>query len=54
MENAWNEAELIHQSNLANLDPAFQAAKLREAEEAAKAAELMQTNWQQKLEDYEQ
>lgn len=24
MENAWNEAELIHKSNLANLDPAFQ------------------------------
>ena len=24
MESAWNEAELIHQSNLANLDPSFQ------------------------------
>jgi len=32
MENAWNEAELIHQSNLANLDPAFQEAKAKEAE----------------------
>lgn len=27
MEKAWNEAELIHQSNLANLDPTFQEAK---------------------------
>jgi hypothetical protein len=27
MEKAWNEAELIQKSNLANLDPAFQAAK---------------------------
>ena len=31
MEKAWNEAELIHQSNLANLDPTFQAAKQKEA-----------------------
>ena len=29
MEGAWNEAELIHQSNLANMDPTFQAAKLK-------------------------
>ncbi len=27
MEKAWNEAELIQQSNLANLDPTFQEAK---------------------------
>lgn len=27
MDKAWNEAELIHQSNLANLDPALQVAK---------------------------
>lgn len=32
MEAAWNEAELIHQSNLANLDPALQEAKAKEAE----------------------
>jgi len=32
MENAWNEAEIIHKSNLANLDPAFQEAKEKEAQ----------------------
>lgn len=32
MEQAWNEAELIQQSNLANLDPALQEAKAKEAE----------------------
>ncbi len=31
MDKAWSEAELVHQSNLANLDPAFQEAKLKEA-----------------------
>lgn len=29
MEGAWNEAELIHKSNVANMDPTFQSAKLR-------------------------
>lgn len=32
LDKAWNEAELIHQSNQAMLDPAFQQAKAREAE----------------------
>ena len=27
MEKAWSSAEAIHRSNLANLDPAFMAAK---------------------------
>lgn len=27
MEKAWGEAEAIHNSNLANLDPAFITAK---------------------------
>jgi hypothetical protein len=31
MEKAWDQAELIHKSNLANLDPAFQEAKKKEA-----------------------
>lgn len=53
MENAWNEAELIHQSNLANLDPAFQEAKAKEAEETLKAQKMMEGHWEQKLEDYE-
>lgn len=37
MEQAWNEAELIQQSKLANLDPTFQEAKAKEQEEALKA-----------------
>ncbi len=32
MQMAWNQAELIHQSNLANLDPALQEAKQKQAE----------------------
>jgi len=31
MDKAWDEAEIIHKSNLANLDPAFQEAKEKEA-----------------------
>ncbi len=46
MENAWNEAEAIHKSNLANLDPTFIAAKEKEAQEALKAQEALESNWQ--------
>jgi hypothetical protein len=53
MESAWNEAELIHQSNLANLDPNFQEAKAKEAEETLKAQKMMEGHWDQRLEDYE-
>ena len=53
MENAWNEAELIHQSNVANMDPSFQEAKQKEAEETVKAQKMMEENWQNRLEDYE-
>lgn len=54
MDKAWNEAELIHQSNLANLDPALQAAKEQEAAEALKAQQMLEDNWKEKLESYEQ
>lgn len=46
METAWNEAELIYKSNQANLDPAFQEAKAREAEETLKAQQKMEENWE--------
>jgi len=49
MEQAWNEAELIQQSNVANLDPAFQEAKVKEEEEALRAREKMEQNWQERL-----
>jgi peroxin-5 len=54
MDKAWSEAELVHQSNLANLDPAFQDAKLKEAEETIKAQTMLEENWKEKLENYEQ
>lgn len=46
MDKAWSEAELIQQSNLANLDPSFQAAKEQEALETMKAQEMLEQNWQ--------
>lgn len=49
MEQAWNEAELIQQSNAANLDPTFQQAKMKEAAETLKAQEVMEGNWEEKL-----
>ena len=35
------------------MDPAFQEAKAKEAEEAMKAQQMMEENWQNRLEDYE-
>ena len=49
MEKAWGEAETIHNSNLANLDPTFLAAKEKEAEEAMKAQSSLENNWQERL-----
>jgi hypothetical protein len=54
MEKSWNEAEAIHKSNLANLDPTFIAAKEKEAEEALKSQMALESNWQERLENYEQ
>jgi hypothetical protein len=49
MEKAWTEAETIHNSNLANLDPNFIAAKEKEAEETIKSQAAMESNWQERL-----
>ena len=52
MENAWNEAEKIHESNMASMDPAFIAAKEKEKEETLKAQAAMEANWEEKLKNY--
>lgn len=46
MDKAWNEAQLIHQSNMASLDPAFIAAKQKEEEQALRAKKLLEDTWQ--------
>lgn len=52
MEKAWGEAEKIHQSNLASLDPAFEDAKEKERLETMKAQEAMAASWEEKLANY--
>ncbi len=46
MEKAWNEAQLINQSNMANLDPTFIAAKAKEEQEAILAKKMLEDTWQ--------
>jgi len=38
---------------LANLDPALQEAKAKEAAETMQAQKMMEENWESKLTDYE-